>query len=298
MDNKAKVKAAQNLASALTKGKPEAEKKAKERAEAEGDPFKTPRPRPRRKVSAKKKGPTGRTAATRTGRTQERENRRLNQSPSSSFERGIRSRTPIKKKRPNRNSSSVNSITRNMDIEQRDREEREAREAQILRFKNPKSFEQYKLYPKTGLKQKEKEKLGAELRNEDNGRDAAKEFKKKQQAERKLLEQQTSSDDEVDRMLVDFQPVYNLKPGKATTLGTVNQTPLAAVNQTPSENLYAQTPPSFFPKPGDLPVPRPRPHTYAEVTEGKKKKKRKGSTKGSTNKRKKGNKASRKGKRK
>ena len=80
-------------------------------------------------------------------------------------------------------------------MDQRDREEREALEAQILRFKNPKSFEQYKLYPKTGFTQKEKEKLGAALRNEDNRRDPTKEFKKKQQAERKTAEQQTSGDE-------------------------------------------------------------------------------------------------------
>jgi hypothetical protein len=247
-----------------------------------------PRPRPRKKLSAKKKGPTVRTAATRTGRTHERENRRVNHSPSSSFERGSRSRTPIKG-RPKRNSSSVNSITGNM--EQRDIQEREALEAQILRFKNPKSFEQYKLYPKTGFTQKEKEKLGAALRNEDNRRVPTKEFKKKQQ----LLEQQTSGDDEVDRILKDFQSVYS---DKVTALTAVNQTPLAAVNQTPLEHEYARVPPSFLRQLGDSPVPIPRPHTYAEVSEGKKKKKRKGSTKGSTNKRKKGNKASRKGKRK
>ena len=109
------------------------------------------------------------------------------------------------------------------------------------------------------------------------------------------IKRKSTGDDEVDRMLVNYKPVYS---SKVTALETVNQTPLAAVNQTPSENLYAQTPPSFLRQLGDSPVPRPRPHTYAEVTEGKKKKKRKGSTKGSTNKRKKGNKASRKGKRK
>lgn len=253
------------------------------------DTFKapTPRPRPRKKLSAKKKGPTGRTAATRTGRPHERENRRLNHSPSSSFERGSRSRTPIKE-RPKRNSSSVNSITRNM--EQRDRNEAAFVRQFQLDAQNARPLEQrLKELPKSGLTKKEKKQHELELRNQDNRRDAAKEFKNKQQAERK------SAGDEEGMMLDYTGPVYS---SKVTALGTVNQTPLAAVNQTPLENEYAQVPPSFFPKPGAHPVPRQRPHTYAEVTEGKKKKKRKSSTKGSTNKRKKGNKASRKGKRK
>ena len=68
-------------------------KKIQKQQPKQKDTFKapTPRPRPRKKLSAKKNGPTGRTAATRTGRTHERENRRLNHSPSSSFERGSRS---------------------------------------------------------------------------------------------------------------------------------------------------------------------------------------------------------------
>ena len=74
-------------------------------------------------------------------------------------------------------------------------------------------------------------------------------------------------------MMLDYTgPVYS---DKVTAIGTDNETPL--------ENEYAQVPPSFFRQPGAPPVPRQRPHTYAEL-EGKKKKNRKSSTKSSTKK--------------
>ena len=239
-----------------------AELKQKQRQQ---DTFKAPTPRPRKKLPAKKKGPTGRTAATRTGRPHERENRRVNHSPSSSFERGSRSRTPIKG-RPKRNSSSVNSITGNM--EQRDRNEAAFVRQFQLDAQNDRTLEErLKALPKSGLTKKEKKQHALELRNEDNRRDAAKDFKNKQQAERK-----STGDDE--GMMLDYTgPVYS---DKVTAIGTVNETPL--------ENEYAQVPPSFFPKPGDPPVPRQTPHTYAKISEGKKKKKRKSSTKGPTKK--------------
>ena len=238
------------------------------------DTFKAPTPRPRKKkLSAKKKGPTGRTAATRTGRPHERENRRVNHSPSSSFERGSRSRTPVKV-RPNRNSSSVNSITRNM--EQRDRNEAAFVRHFRLDAQNTRTLqERLEAAPKSGLTKKQKQQHILEVRNADNRRAESEAQKRRLSAElkeKKNTKRKSTGDDE--GMMQHYTgPVYS---DKVTAIGTVNQTPL--------ENLYAQVPPSFFPKPGARPVPRQRPHTYAEVSEGKKKKKRKGSTKSSTKK--------------
>ena len=245
----------------------------KQKQKQQQDTFKAPTPRPRKKkLSAKKKGPTGRTAATRTGRPHERENRRVNHSPSSSFERGSRSRTPIKE-RPKRNSSSVNSITRNM--EQRDRNEAAFVRQFRLDAQNTRTLqERLNELPKSGLTKKQKQQHALNVLKEDKRRAESEEQKRRLSAElkkKKNTKRKSTGDDE--GMMLDYTgPVYS---DKVTALGTVNQTPL--------ENEYAQVPPSFFRQPGVPPVPRPRPHTYAEL-EGKKKKNRKSSTKGPTKK--------------
>jgi hypothetical protein len=88
-----------------------------------------------------------------------------------------------------------------------------------LEAKNTRTLqERLKALPKSGLTKKQKQQHALKLRNQDKRRDAAKEFKNKQPAKRKLLEQQTSGDDEVDSMLKDFKSVYSLPSGKVTTL--------------------------------------------------------------------------------
>ena len=148
-------------------------------------------------------------------------------------------------------------------MEQRDRNEAAFVRHFRLDAQNTRTLqERLNELPKSGLTKKQKQQHILEVRRADNRRAESEEQKRRLSAElkkKKNIKRKSIDDDE--GMMLDYTgPVYS---DKVTAKGTDNETPL--------ENEYAQTPPSFFRQPGAPPVPRPRPHTYAEL-EGKKKK--------------------------